>query len=784
MESEVMVAQYALPAARRYTINCVCSLLPGKGADCIARSDWPAMPTLPAPLPPPPSATPRPRLAPLLQVLAWLLLGAVLLPLIGIAALLDRWLPQRLRTLRQRLWAELTSMRFAVALLPFIGLAALLGTLLPQRESAEHYLHSWGPFWGTLLMRLQLHDVYGAWWFMGLLGLLLLSTSACVLRNARPYLAAMGDYRLPLRPQQLHSLPWSAQAMCAGHPGDLAQHMRNSLRQRGWQVQVQQRPAQPHPHQAEAPAETDWLLAAKQGAAGHRLGYLATHCAIVLICLGALQDSSLALRTHAWRQGQSPWPGPVGLQSEQLQAIASPHRLPAASHAFRGHLRLAEGERSALALLERQAAGYFVQQLPFAIELEHFEIARHANGQPSMFSSLVRIHRPGSAASSQHRIAVNQPLRLQGIDVYQTGFEEHRSELRLRPLGLQRPVPAAPLNAHSGDALALPAWPGLAGYRLEQLRLHTGLEDEPNQPQTPPGPAIQYRLRNAAGQAIEGRNTMQALELDDGVPVYLLGVRRAPDQPFTYLRLPQDELGGLDSILGLLHGLHDPKQRQRAAQRHAQHHLPPQASAQTRAELQRSASHVLALFAGQSADGATSVAGLTALAQLTQRQTGPAQQEAASQGLLQLLSQLLLSMLQQQRQAAGLPPMPPDSAYTDAFLRSAILALDAAQDYPAPLFFMLEDFTPRYATILQVSQAPGRGLVYAGCLLLVLGLGLLLFVHERRLWVWLQAAPAGRSQATLGLSCQRAGPSTGQDFDQLRRLLLQASAGPTTTEPE
>ncbi|PAT40412.1 cytochrome C biogenesis protein ResB [Vandammella animalimorsus] len=772
MESEVMVAQYALPAARRYT-------------------NWQAMPTLPPALPPapsPPPATPRPSPAPLLQVLAWLLLGAVLLPLIGIAALLERWLPQRLRTLRQRLWAELTSMRFAVALLPFIGLAALLGTLLPQREPAEHYLHSWGPFWAPLLMRLQWHDVYGAWWFMGLLGLLLLSTGACVLRNARPYLAAIGDYRLPQGPQALRSMPWSAQALCAGQPDALAQRMRAGLRQRGWQVQVQQRPAQPHPHQASAPAGTGWLLAAKQGAAGHRLGYLATHCAIVLICLGALQDSSLALRARAWWQGQSPWPGPVGLQPGQLQAIAGQHRLSAAGHAFRGHLRLAQGERSALALLEGQTAGHFVQQLPFAIELEHFEIARHASGQPSMFSSQVRIHQPGGAASSQHRIAVNQPLRLQGIDIYQTGFEEHRSELRLRPLGLQQPVPAATLSAHSGSTLALPAWPGLAGYRLEQLRLHTGLEDDPP-PQTPPGPAIQYRLRNAAGQAIEGHNTMQAIELDDGVPAYLLGVRRAPGQPFAFLRLPQDELGRIDSMLGLLHGLRDPEQRQRAVQRHAQHSL-PQASAQARAELQHSASHLLALFAGQAAGGAgeaigtASPAGLAALAQLVQRQAGAAQQEAASQGLLQLLSQLLLSMLQQQRQDAGLPPMPPGTPYTDAFLRSAMLALDAAQDYPAPLFFMLEDFTPRYASILQVSQAPGRSLVYTGCLLLVLGLGLLLFVQERRLWVWLQAAPAGRSQATLGLSCQRAGPRTAQGFAQLRRLLLQPPAGPTTTEPQ
>ena len=50
------------------------------------------------------------------------------------------------------------------------------------------------------------------------------------------------------------------------------------------------------------------------------------------------------------------------------------------------------------------------------------------------------------------------------------------------------------------------------------------------------GPSVSYKLRDAAGQAREYHNYMLPVDTGDGTPVFLLGVREAPSEPFRYLR--------------------------------------------------------------------------------------------------------------------------------------------------------------------------------------------------------------------------------------------------------
>src|SRR5256885_10256406 len=54
-----------------------------------------------------------------------------------------------------------------------------------------------------------------------------------------------------------------------------------------------------------------WMLAAKAGAA-HKLGYIAAHSAIVLICLGGLFDGDLIVRAQMWLGGKTPYTGEIG----------------------------------------------------------------------------------------------------------------------------------------------------------------------------------------------------------------------------------------------------------------------------------------------------------------------------------------------------------------------------------------------------------------------------------------------------------------------------------------
>ncbi len=55
--------------------------------------------------------------------------------------------------------------------------------------------------------------------------------------------------------------------------------------------------------------------------------------------------------------------------------------------------------------------------------------------------------------------------------------------------------------------------------------------------------------------------------------------------------------------------------------------------------------------------------------------------------------------------------------------------------YRLPMLFSFDSFVPKMYTGLQVTRDPGSPLVWSACALLVLGLYLLIYLHEQRLWL-------------------------------------------------
>ncbi len=117
-----------------------------------------------------------------------------------------------------------------------------------------------------------------------------------------------------------------------------------------------------------------------------------------------------------------------------------------------------------------------------------------------------------------------------------------------------------------------------------------------------------------------------------------------------------------------------------------------------------------------------------------------------------------------------------------------VLSLSDAHHYPAPMAFELKDFTQVQASVFQVARAPGKTVVYLGCAFLILGVFAMLYVRERRVWVWLAPGggkaenqpetgvdrPAASSQATMALSTNRKTMDGDREFDMLKTKLLQA----------
>ena len=709
----------------------------------------------------------------------------------------------------------LASMRFAIALLTVICIASVIGTVMKQHEPVGNYVNQFGPFWAELFLALRLNAVYSAWWFLLILAFLVISTTLCLMRHTPKYLADLRNFKENIREKSLQAFHHKAQAPLTEDAATAAQRMGSILARSGWKVKLQER---------EIPTGKGYMLAAKAGAA-NKLGYIAAHSAIVLICLGGLFDGDLVVRAQMWLGGKTPYTG-----GGRISDVPQEHRLSLRNPTFRGNLMVAEGSQADTAILS-QSDGVLLQELPFSVELKKFIVEYYDTGMPKLFASDVVIHDKATGTQLEKRIEVNHPASYKGIEIYQSSFDDGGSRVNLRSvpfvagsasfpvqgiIGTNTQLERADVHGTTGQMTleftelrtinvenftdAKNPQSGVNNSAIDvrkvdvrnaiESRLGAGHKTVTDKQLRNIGPSIGYKLRDAAGQAREYQNYMSPVDLGEGgPPVFLLGVRETPAEPFRYLRMPADDQASMDGFMRLRAALHNPVMREQAVRRYAQHAVDANRN-DLRKALEQSALRAIAMFAGTPAGKLDSQGkrqpdgGLQAIAQFMETSVPQTERERATDVLMRILNGVLFDLLQLSREQAGLQPLAFNEA-TAAFMTQAVFALSDAQFYPAPMAFMLEDFTQVQASVFQVARAPGKNVVYLGCALLIIGVFAMLYVRDRRLWVWLApshedpgAGIVHRTYATMALSSNRQIMDIDREFAHLTEKLL----GTTHTE--
>lgn len=691
----------------------------------------------------------------------------------------------------------LSSMRFAIALLTVICIASVIGTVLKQHEPLGNYVNQFGPFWAEAFFALQLNAVYSAWWFLLILAFLVISTSLCIARNTPKIITDLRTYKENIREQNLRAFHHKAEAQLAGDSAAEAQRIGKMLVGGGWKVKLQQRDT------AAGPG-TGWMVAAKAGAA-NKIGYIAAHSAIVLVCLGGLLDGDMIVRAQMWLGGKTPYAG-GGLISE----VSPQHWMSERNPAYRGNLVVSEGTQGSTAILS-QSDGILLQPLPFTLELKKFVVEYYSTGMPKLFASDVVLHDLATGEAVPKRIEVNHPASFKGIEIYQSSFDDGGSRVKLSAMPLAPGGTPFEIDGVIGgksqvvkgtgeQALSI-EFTGLRTINVENfgregddasgsgtdvrkvdlrrtLDSHLGAASNtgPTKELRNVGPSISYKLRDAAGQAREYNNYMLPVDMGKGtVPVFLLGARDDPAAPFRYLRVPADESGSIDGFVRLRRALSDPKAREQAVERYVKQVVTP-GRAELAAQLQQSAERALTLFAG-TGEPANLVTGefhggLPAISKFMKDNVPAAERSRAGEVLVRILNGTLFELEQLTRERAGLAPLKSDER-TLEFMTQAVLALSDVQAYPAPLIFALKDFTQVQASVFQVARSPGKKVVYLGCALLILGVFSMLFIRERRVWVWLVPEGSG-SRAMMALSTNRKTMDGDREFAGLTEKLIGA----------
>jgi cytochrome c biogenesis protein len=695
---------------------------------------------------------------------------------------------QPLRTsARPQAWRQalelLSSMRFAIALLTVICIASVIGTVLKQHEPLGNYINQFGPFWSQVFMTARLNTVYSAWWFLLILAFLVVSTSLCIARNTPKILVDLKAYKENVREQALLSFHHRAEAPLGENAQAAADRIGRTLAQAGWKVRLQQRQA-------------GWMVAAKTGGA-NKLGYLAAHSAIVLVCVGGLMDGDLIVRAQMLFGGKTPYTG-----GGTIADVPQQHRLASTNPTFRGNLMVSEGTQSSTAILN-QSDGILLQELPFSIELKKFIVEHYSTGMPKLFASEIVIHDRETGQAVPARVEVNHPASWRGVEIYQSSFDDGGSSVNLKAVPLDGRGKSFDIQGVIGGTSQLTRGqsPGAEKMTLEYTGLRTinvenfgggsngsgadaravNLRDSidsrlgaANKSSSKKelrnvGPSIVYKLRDAAGQAREFHNYMLPVDLGEGVPVFLLGMRDRPDEAFRFLRLPADENASMDGFLRLRAALADPLMRDEAVRRYSRAVTDP-ARPELATQLAASTSRALALFAGADASGGKAGGGLQAVSEFLEVNVPEAERPRAGEVLVRILNGTLFELAQLSRERAGLKPLERNDR-TQAFMTQAVLALSDAFVYPAPVAFELVDFKQVQASVFQVTRSPGHYIVYLGCALLILGVFAMLYVRERRLWVWL-TDQGGGSHARMALSSNRKTMDADREFGRLRSSLL------------
>lgn len=648
-----------------------------------------------------------------------------------------------------RLINFLGSMNLAISLLVVVAIASVIGTILRQNQPYTDYQIKFGSFWFDLFKTLDLYDVYSAVWFLSILAFLVISIATCVGRNTPGVLRELRHYRENVQEKSLRAMKHQTVIPTAQNTAQAQALATRILHNQGFKTR--QKASADHT-----------VVAGMKGRANH-WGYWLTHVGMIVIFIGGLLDSRLPLMLAEWQGTLKP--ETRNIPAGEVPAIS---QLSTSNFSYRGSVDIPEGSRANI-LFQPMREGYFVQHLPFEVEVKEFRVEHYSTGMPKSFESDLVIHDKDLAKPLETTISVNHPLFYKGVAIYQANFGDGGSEVKLRLHPFSSRYAAQDVEGKIFGDYNLTSSDQQYKLELKDFRLFNinDMEDETGKVKKKNiGPSITFKLRDATGQAMEYQNYMNPVSIK-GQIYYLSGVRASPAEPFRYLHIPVDSKGGMERFMRFLSNMQNAELVKKSALETTRSSMQQTNVQNTEVENQviESMVRLTEQFASKGSEG---------IMQEIAGRFPEDKRASASEAFMKVLNASLRSVYAETLKQEGISGELKEADWL--FFDDSILAIDKIAAYGSPWFVQLSTFKQIEASGLQITRSPGKDVVYFGSAMLVIGVFLLFYVAHRRIWVWVKPLGENQSEIVVAGSSNRNQPEFERYFNRLQGIFQQAMA--------
>lgn len=702
---------------------------------------------------------------------------------------------KRRRSLSSRLFAWLTSMNLAIALLSILAIASVIGTVLQQNRPVNDYLIEFGPFWYSVFDKLGLYGVYSTGWFVTILLFLLVSTSACLIRNTPGFMRDMRSFRVNAQSRSLRAFRHSRRFDSDLSAEAITERARSLFDRLGYRSRVKER-------------DGEVLVAARKGGL-NRIGYVLTHLGLIVILVGGLLDSKMYLKLLTTV-------GALEIETRDIPVSEVPEesRLGVGSLlGFRGSVNIPEGKWGDVVFIGLKD-GYVVQELPFRIDVKDFHIEYYDTGMPKSFNSDIKLTDKETGEVVEDTIRVNHPLRYKGYRIFQSSFGDGGSEITfdawqlLGQAGTRQelqgkihetrrfdfdgesyrieftdfrlfnvnPVPRQQQEAleEGGPGAASLAGPGAEDdTRAEQGGFFQAAADwisdtvfgassaggEARADTVNFGPSVTFRVRDPSGQAVEYQNYFSPVDFN-GSRYFLSGVTTAIGAPQQFLFIPADRNGSLETFMAFYAKLRNPEEIRRIAARLVG--MAGQAAGRDDAVRNSAAQSISNMVTAFVTDGFSALEAQVQ-ASLDQRGLSGSAAEQAQQASFRVVQSVLMRAYMETLQEQGVETF---EKRDEKFFEDALDVITVIPDYGSPVFIAPKSFKHIQSTGLEITRAPGMFWVSLGSVMLTVGIFMLFYIHFRRLWVLIRPTRSEEDDEKNEIIVAGSDARRNIDFDQ------------------